>query len=237
LPGKIKEALKWGHMANLKKTESAILKKRAPMKKLISLITCVALSMSVFSQSKFEIGLYGSKNFSRYTSTYYQNSDLKANEYSSGLRTTYNLNTKANFQLGLLYTRMFFGQTIYGWCATPPVTMVDLQAENMEIQSTFRYKFLGEKRISPFASFGITQFIKTRDVVSNKIGPDWTWKANGLYSPKYNIAMVSSVGLRFKFNQTVSVDLEPSLKYFILKNTIYKNNISPVLGMTLNCKI
>ena len=201
------------------------------LKRFIPLL-CFLLTMNGHSQSKYEIGLHASEHISAYRGNIGSKEPFTFQGYSVGLRLAKDLK-KNNLQLGLLFTRMDLGYVAVEETPPLPAAPLHLQTECLEIQGLYRYRFNDYKKVVPYLSAGLANFLWTREVNYNsQVDPHWFDHTNEIGHSRYNVALLATAGIKCRLDQNFSIDLEPNFKYFIFRNTNYRHNISVGLAMT-----
>jgi hypothetical protein len=196
-------------------------------------ILCFLLAAMCHSQSKFELGLHGSNHISAYRGNIGSKEPFTFQGYSVGLRIARDLK-KDNLQAGILFTRMDLGYVAVEGNSPGPASPIHLQTECLEIQTLYRHRFNDYKKVVPYIAGGLSNFLWTREVNYNsQVDPHWFANTNEIGHSRYNIALIATVGVKCRFDQNFSIDMEPNFKYFVFRNTNYRHNIS--VGLALTC--
>ena len=199
------------------------------------LVTCLmVVGLAASSQTKWEAGLHCSSHISAYQGNLGSNEPFSFQGYSIGSRAARTWKTQ-DFQVGLLFTCMDLGRLDPGPSEVPMSRPVHLQTQSLEIQTIYRRKFRYLQKIVPYLAAGVSNFLFTRDLNFNsKVDPVWFANDNRIGNSGYNVALMGLFGVKCKLDPHFTVDLEPNFKYFFLKTTNYRHNLSAGLALTIS---
>jgi hypothetical protein len=202
------------------------------MKKIVACLFILCHQFAT-SQSMIDVGLHASSHISAYRGNIHSNEPFNFQGYSIGLRSAKELK-KWDLQAGLLFTQMDLGTIQQGQSELSNGTVLHLQTRSMEVQALARRRFNRHKRIVPYAGAGVCNFLFTREVnFDSSVDPQW-FAQDKRPDSRYNISLLTVVGVKCKLDHQISIDLEPNFKYFLLQNTNYRHNISAGLAVTCN---
>lgn len=152
-----------------------------------------------------------------------------------GIGVNYHWNSHFSLNGGLAYSERVAGYVSYGWCGTPPTPYFPLLSQNIEIQTNLRFYPLGQRKITPYALFGISQFVR----IGSKLGmgleaEEWVHEFPQDYQ-SYDIGLNLNLGLRANLLKRFFVEIGPGLRMlpFHRDNVFEAVSVNTALGFRL----
>ena len=210
---------------------------------LLPVLLCL-LSPSLIAQSRFEVGIKATRerisymDLSRVAAVPARTQDL-----NMGFQVLHHLNKRIAFIGGTSYcTHRYFGtyQNINLLTHDLPSNVALMEVQSLEALLAVRLKFLNSLAVRPFVTAAVSQFFITsfdfpkHYVINQSLFVD---DLPDLRPQAYNLAVSVMPGLRYHAHEYLSVDFEPLLKWYVIGNTSYGDQLGLGWSASLNYKL
>jgi hypothetical protein len=211
------------------------------MKAIVSVLAALTAFTSASAQHYFEIGIRAARERISYIDlSRVMALPARSQDLNMGMQVIHHVNKRLAFMgLTSYNTHRYFGR--YELSTNDlPSNVAMMRNQSLEILFGVRLKFMSAARFYPYLDAGVSQYFVTTNEFPESYLISQVPTVNALpeLQPRfYNLAIGGSPGIRYKAHEFLSVDLEPIIKWFIIGNTSYDDQISLGWCVSLNYRV